>query len=101
MLRANLGCDPLDTWSRTRSPALNRYAVGHISTTVWQVPSGCGAVLSGVSRMIPSQMLVDLPLRSTSQRRQKKSLNGRLDRVNSSTLTVPTISMSSSNGSVV
>jgi len=92
---AYLGNEPLETWTRIRWPALNRWAVGQRRTVA-------AVTWSAAERLVrPSQTFHDLPSASTSQSRTKTSASGRLERNQICALTSPTTSTSDSSGPVV
>ena len=69
-----------------------------MATVMRVLPSACGSPRSASKRKLPSQTLHDRPVRSTSQRRTKKSAEGRSVRTKSVACTGPTTSIGSASG---
>ena len=97
-LRAKRGCAPLEICTRNRWPRRKQCPVGHISMRIRRI---AGALGSERSRISPSLTFSDRPRSSTSQRRAKKSVCGRLDRTNRSADTGPTTLRSAGNVSLL
>src|SRR6516165_1955518 len=98
VLQAKRGWAALDTWTRSRFPALNVIAVGHIRTPMRHTPSGPGLHLPGSTLSTPSLMLRDRPDRSTWHKRTKTSKWGRLERSHTSASTGPATVISLARG---
>ena len=117
VLRANRGWAPPDTWSRSRCPAANRYAVALIGTVTASILCGPrllrfpwlrrvprlrrAAGAAGRCRMMPSQTFRERPRGSTSHSRAKTSKWPPEARTRTRALTGPTTSSAAVSGALV